>query len=194
MQSTTDQDTCAFQAPKVCPSHSSEPTSMSGRDINEPKAKRRRCAPKRYAEEDDALPADDSAGKASPESSNEQKQQHQRQDAARADPSLWRCSPTQMQPFESEDDQALRIIQQLAVKLENDGRPCLRDLFCQTDRHSTLSRLVLVALHVAELSAHPNFHQTVSITSSLCMCRPGQLPSMTKDVTEAAALLVSFGC
>lgn len=117
---------------------------MSGRGVDEPRAKRRRCAPKRYAEEDDSLPADDSAGKPSPESSNEQQQQQQQQqDAACPDQLSWPGScHTQMQPVETEDDQALRIIQQLAVKLEKEGRPCLRDLFCQSSRHSTLIRLV----------------------------------------------------
>lgn len=118
---------------------------MSGRDLDEPRAKRRRCAPKRYAEEEDTLPADGSAGKASPGSSSEQKQQQQQQqqDAARPDQLSWPCScHTQMQPVETEDEQALRIIQQLAVKLEKEGRPCLGDLFCHSNRHSTLIRLV----------------------------------------------------
>ena len=119
---------------------------MSGRDIDEPRAKRHRCAPKRYAEEDDALPGHDLTSKASPEGSIEQKlrqQQQQRQDAACADLLLrpGGCH-TQVQPLESEDDQAFRMIQQLALKLEKTGRPCLRDLFGQTNRHSTLIRLV----------------------------------------------------
>lgn len=116
---------------------------MSGRDTDEPRAKRRRCAPKRYAEEDDALPSHDSASKASPKSNEHRHWQQHRQAAAHAGLSLqpFGCH-TQAQPAESEDEQALRIIQQLAVKLANDGRPSLRDLFCIPNGQSTFIRLV----------------------------------------------------
>ena len=116
---------------------------MSGRATDEPRAKRRRCAPKRYAEEDDASPGHDSASKASPKSNEQRHWQQQRQDAAHAGLSLqpFGCH-TQARPAESEDEQALRIIQLLAVKLAKDGRPYLRGLFCQTNGQCALIRLV----------------------------------------------------
>lgn len=116
---------------------------MSGRDVDEPRAKRRRYAPKRYAEEDDALAGHHSASKASPRSNEQRHWQQQRQDAAHAGLSSqpFGCH-TQAQPAESEDEQALRIIQQLAVKLAKGGRPGLRDLFSQTNGQAALIRLV----------------------------------------------------
>lgn len=113
---------------------------MSGKATDEPRAKRRRCAPKRYAEEnDDAAPGHDSASKASPDSNWQRHWQQQRHAGLSLRP--FGCH-TQAQPAESEDEQAVRIIQQLAGRLAKDGRPCLRDIFCQNNGQSTLIRWV----------------------------------------------------
>lgn len=151
--------------------HPTEQRSMSGTGNDEPRAKRRRCAPKRYAEEDDGSPVSSEATKLSSESSHEQKpSQQQRQQQAASHPArLSRpCgSRIQVQPTGSEDEQALCAIQHLAVKLAKQGRPYLGDLFCQTNQDS--------------------LRRTTTN-------RPNQSLLMTKDVAEAAALLVSFGC
>lgn len=130
--------------------HPTEQRSMSGTGNDEPRAKRRRCAPKRYAEEDDGSPVSSEATKLSSESSHEQKpSQQQRQQQAASHPArLSRpCgSRIQVQPTGSEDEQALCAIQHLAVKLAKQGRPYLGDLFCQTNqdslRRTTTNRFV----------------------------------------------------
>ena len=119
---------------------------MSGKDADQPRAKRRRCAPKRYAEEDDASSSRDETAKSSPESSTHQQQQQQKQqqqqqhrighcDALPAAPLSWHCSKyaKPAEPEESKEAQALRVIHQLAVKLKKQDRPHLRILFSQTE-------------------------------------------------------------
>ena len=134
---------CLLQAcvghPKAAQSPT-EPRRMSGTGNDEPRAKRRRCAPKRYAEEDDGSPACSTTPRLCSESSHEQKLQQQRQqhpDACHPAHLLKPCGlHTQVQPAGSEDEQALYAIQQLAMKLAKQGRPHLGDLFCQTNRNS----------------------------------------------------------
>ncbi|DBA75360.1 hypothetical protein WJX77_009829 [Trebouxia sp. C0004] len=130
---------------------------MSEEDTDQPRAKRRRCAPKRFLEEDDESTSKEGPVKLNPLGSSRPQQQSG---------TSWKCDvpPRHLNRHNSEDEQALYIIQQLAAKLERHERP-------------QLATLLGVSNH--------NLTKSASIREAL---------PLSTDVTEAAACLVSFGC
>lgn len=98
---------------------------MSDYDTDQPRAKRRRCAPKRYDEEDHDTAKEDSI-KHSPLGSAREQQQHS--------VLLNQGQPSRHASMhESQVQQSLRVIQQLAARLKQHDRPQLEILFSQTD-------------------------------------------------------------
>ncbi len=101
---------------------------MSEEDTDQPRAKRRRCAPKRFVEEDDESTGKEGAGKLGAFGSSRPQQQQQQQQQSGAG-SKCDVPPRHLNRHKSEDEQALYIIQQLAAKLERHERPQLATLF-----------------------------------------------------------------
>lgn len=133
---------------------------MSSRHADQPRAKRRRCAPKRYAEQDDASSNRDETAKSSPESSIQQQQQQHRTsqyNAPHAASLSWDCNQhaRPAEPEESEEGQALRVIQKVAMKLSKQDRPHLKELFSQTKEQwprlpTVRYNLFLLAVHLTD--------------------------------------------
>ena len=105
---------------------------MSEEDTDQPRAKRRRCAPKRFVEEDDESTGKEGAGKLNVFGSSRPQQQ--------SGASL-KCDapPRHLNRHKCEDEQALYIIQQLAAKLERHERPQLATLFDGPNHNLTRS-------------------------------------------------------
>ena len=165
---------------------------MSGNNTEQGRSKRRRCAPKRYAEEDESSSGLEDTLKSSPESDTKQRQQNRVQPRAAAHTTglLWQQSgPTRLQPVESDNAQALHNIQQLAARLQQHGRPHLQQLFHKSEKPMPGPAVDRYAMPSAAMVVY------LQCMMQLCMCRnpPQNKPLLTKDVAEAAALLVSFG-
>ncbi len=102
---------------------------MSDEDADQRRAKRRRCAPKRYDEEDHETTAKETTCKHSPADKHRQQQQHGLSFDWDQPTGRHLNQGPQGTTAESEDDRALRIIQELAAKLERHDRPQLGVLF-----------------------------------------------------------------
>lgn len=103
---------------------------MSDEDADQQRAKRRRCAPRRYDDEDHGAMAKETAVKCSPVDSSSRQQQETCSD----DLLLSHYSTRKPEvPQETQDDQALRVIHQLAAKLGRHKRPHLGVLFGLSD-------------------------------------------------------------
>ena len=105
---------------------------MSEEDTDQPRAKRRRCAPKRFVEADDESTDKEGAGKLGAFGSSRPQQQSGA--GSKCD-----VPPRHLNRPKSEDEQALYIIQQLAVKLERHDRPQLATLFDVPNHNLTRS-------------------------------------------------------
>jgi len=108
---------------------------MSEEDTDQPRAKRRRCAPKRFDEEDDESTGKEGAGKLNLLGSSRPQQQSGA--SSKCD-----VPPRHLNRHKSEDEQALYIIQQLAAKLERHERPQLTILFGVPNHNLTRSASV----------------------------------------------------
>lgn len=95
---------------------------MSEEDTDQPRAKRRRCAPKRFVEEDDESTGKEGAGKLNLLGSSRPQQQSGA--SSKCD-----VPPRHLNRQTSEDEQALYVIHQLAAKLDRHERPQLATLF-----------------------------------------------------------------
>lgn len=112
---------------------------MSEEDTDQPRAKRRRCAPKRFVEEDDESTGKEGADKLSLFGSSRPQQQSGA--SSKCD-----VPPRHLNRYKSEDEQAFYIIQQLAAKLEQHERPQLATLFDMPKHNLTRSASVREAL------------------------------------------------
>lgn len=121
---------------------------MSEEDTDQPRAKRRRCAPRRFVEEDDECTGKEGAGKLNLSGSSS-RQQHSGASS--------KCDvpPRHLNRHKSEDEQALYIIQQLAAKLERHERPELAALFHVPNHNLTSSASIRYA-HVYACSLVSN--------------------------------------
>ena len=128
---------------------------MSAEDADQHRAKRRRCAPKRFDDEVDALTGKVNVIKHSPADKSKQR----RQPVDHVDPSPWshmhtaKARHAAQGPRDSEDDKALHIIKQLAARLQSQHRPHLGALFgllnedfmSASIRYQTLYELCLIS-------------------------------------------------
>ena len=103
---------------------------MSDEDADLLRAKRRRCAPKRYDDEDHQAAAKDLKVKSSPAESNRPQQSLLDRTASRASFQQNNFAGSYATP---DDAQTLHIVQQLAARLHAHSRPELGNLFGMPD-------------------------------------------------------------